>query len=193
MEKFTVFEEELNLIKNEAYRNDARILLNNLPEYFYEVGASSTGKYHPKFAQGELGLVRHTKVLIRILADLVDNPSIGNSYTNSEKDLLIVAALIHDGLKHGKEKSKYVVFEHPLLATNYLKEMKSQLKFSDEEITFMVNVINSHMGTWNKDYNGNEVLPVPKTKYEKLLHMCDYLASRKYLDVVFDEKNNIVK
>ena len=48
------------------------------------------------------------------------------------------------------------------------------------------------MGPWNKDYNGNEVLPVPKTKYENFVHMCDYLASRKYLNIKFDSNNDII-
>ena len=44
---------------------------------------------------------------------------------------------------------------------------------------------------WKKDYNGNEVLPYPKNKYQNFVHMCDYLASRKVIDVKFDNNNNI--
>ena len=49
------------------------------------------------------------------------------------------------------------------------------------------------MGIWNKDYDGNEVLPVPKTKWENFVHMCDYLASRKCIQFSFDQNNNIIE
>ena len=51
--------------------------------------------------------------------------------------------------------------------------------------------LKTHMGSWTKDYNGEEVLEAPKTKYQNFVHMCDYLASRKCLLVPFDDKNRI--
>ena len=50
---------ELNYIKDENFRNNIEKILNSLPEYFWKVAASSTGKYHPEFSLGEGGLVRH--------------------------------------------------------------------------------------------------------------------------------------
>ena len=38
------------------------------------------------------------------------------------------------------------------------------------------------MGIWNKDREGNEMLPKPQTQIEKLVHLADYIASRKYID-----------
>ena len=61
-----MFTEELNYINDMRIREGAKILLDGLPEYFYTIPASSTGKYHPDFASGEGGLVRHTKVAVRI-------------------------------------------------------------------------------------------------------------------------------
>ena len=42
------------------------------------------------------------------------------------------------------------------------------------------------MGQWNTDYNGNEILPLPKNRYQKFVHMCDFLASRKFFNVEFN-------
>jgi hypothetical protein len=40
------------------------------------------------------------------------------------------------------------------------------------------------MGIWTKDNKTNqEVLDVPKTKAQLFVHMCDYLASRKIIEV----------
>ena len=55
----------------------------------------------------------------------------------------------------------------------------------------MGEVIKTHMGPWTTDYDGNEVLEKPKTKYQNFVHMCDYLASKKFLNIPFDKDNNI--
>ena len=193
MNKVAVFEKELKYIKNESYRNDVMYLIDSLPDYFFEVAAASTGKYHPKYAQGDGGLVRHTKAAVRIAFELLADPAIGNKYTDDEKDLIIISLILPDGLKLGKERNKYTKFDHPLLVGKFIKENKKNLNFSDDEINFLSDAIASHMGPWTKDYDGNEVLPYPKTKYQNFVHMCDYLSSKKFLNVEFDEKNNIVE
>jgi len=192
MNKVAVFERELKYIKNESFRNDAMYLIDSLPDYFFEVAAASTGKYHPKYAQGKGGLVRHTKSAVRIAYELLQDPAIGDKYTDNEKDLMIISLILHDGLKLGKEQSKYTKFDHPLLVGSFIKENKPNLNFNDEEINFLIDAIASHMGPWTKDYDGNEVLPYPKTKYQNFVHMCDYLSSKKFLNVDFDENNNIL-
>ncbi len=192
MKKEDYFKTESTYIKNKAYLEDYRYLIRNLPDYFFEIPASSTGKYHPKYTQGEGGLLRHTKAAVRIAYELLNDPCIGDKYTDNEKDLMLIALTVHDGLKLGKDKSKYTLFDHPLQMANFIKENKKNLHFIDEEIDFLCKVISSHMGPWNKDYDGNEVLPVPKTKYENFVHMCDYLASRKCLLLEFDNENQII-
>ena len=193
MNKVEKFEKELSYIKDKTLKADICYLIDGLPDYFFEVTASSTGKYHPKYATGEGGLLRHTKAAVRIAYELLSDPLIGNKYTEEEKELMLMALMIHDGLKSGKEKSKYTKVEHPLLVAQYVKENRKNLGMSDENVDFMCNVIASHMGAWNKDFDGNEVLPIPKNKYQNFVHMCDYLASRKVLLLNFDENNNIVE
>ena len=190
MDKLQAFVELEQYIKNKDYLKDYRYLIENLPDYFFTVPASSTGKYHPKYAVGKGGLLRHSKAAVRIGYELLQDPIIGDKYTNKEKDLMLIALTIHDGIKYGFEKEEYTRFDHPLLAAEYLDKNKKKLSFTDDEIEFMKKVISSHMGAWNTDYNGNEVLPIPKTKYETFVHMCDYLASRKSIILEFDDDNN---
>ena len=64
--KSDIFNVELSYIKDDKIRENAKIILNHLPDYFYEVQAASTGKYHPKYALGEKGLVRHVKAAVNI-------------------------------------------------------------------------------------------------------------------------------
>ncbi len=83
---YEVFNKELSYIKDKKIRNSLKTMLNLLPEYFYQIPASSTGKYHPEFTLGDGGLVRHTKAAVRIAYELLQNPSL-NNFTEEEKDL----------------------------------------------------------------------------------------------------------
>lgn len=191
--KINDFEKELSYIKNVDYVEDLKKLIELLPDYFFEVAASSTGKYHPSFSLGNGGLVRHTKVAVKIAYELLSNPCIGDKYTDREKDLMLIALTMHDGLKHGEPKENYTRADHPLLVSKLIKENKGKLKMSDEDVLFICEVIDSHMGPWNTHpYTKEEILPVPKNKFQNFVHMCDYLASRKFLDVKFDN-NEIIE
>ena len=186
-----LFEVELSYLKSDRIKNACLEMTKLLPDYFYEVPASSTGKYHPSYSLGEGGLLRHSKAAMRIGYELLQDPSIGDKYTSDEKDLMLMALLIHDGLKSGNPQEKYTRFDHPILMADYLMDCEESLGLEVEEIEFLGDVIKTHMGVWTTDYNGNEVLETPKTKYQNFVHMCDYLASRKCLLVPFDKENKI--
>ena len=102
-----------------------------------------------------------------------------------------MSLLIHDGLKLGDPQERYTRFDHPILMANLLNEKYNEFDLSKEDAKFMGEVIKTHMGPWTTDYNGNEVLEKPKTKYQNFVHMCDFLASRKCLLVPFDKNNKI--
>lgn len=191
--KSEVFNKEISYIKDERLKESVKVLLNMLPDYFYEIAASSTGKYHPAFSLGDGGLVRHTKVAVRIAYELFNNASLFTSYSDEEKDLLIISLLLHDGLKEGIVKEKYVRFDHPLIVVEFIKENANKTKLNDKEVGFITNAIASHMGSWNtNEPYSSIVLPLPENKYQQFIHMCDYLSSRKFLDVKFD-KNDITE
>lgn len=192
MNKVDYFKKEYEMIKNSEYRDNLKKLVSMLPDYFFKVAASSTGKYHPSFTLGDAGLVRHSKAAFRIGYELLNNNTIGSVFNESEKELMLCGLLVHDGLKHGLVESKYTVFEHPILMANFLRENKDQFTWSDKEVNFIASVIETHMGEWTHDYQGNEVLTKPSNKYQKFVHMCDFLASRKFLDIKFDN-NDIVE
>lgn len=189
--KTSFFEKELEYINNERYKKSAMTLIELLPNYFFYVPASSTGKYHPSFSLGDGGLLRHTKAAVRIAKEMYNDECLTGAYTKNEKDLMIIALIMHDGLKSGFEKSEYTKFEHPILVSDFIKENKDKLDFTDKEIEFLCNVISSHMGPWNTNNYSNTILPKPSTSHQRFVHMCDYLASRRFLDVKFDKENNM--
>lgn len=189
--KENMFLLELSYIKDEKLKKAMLNILEMLPDYWYTVAASSTGKYHPKYALGESGLLRHSKAAMRIGYELLSDPAIGDKYTSHEKDLMLVSLLVHDGLKLGKTKEKYTRFDHPILMGKYILDNYNKIGIDKEDAEFMNDVIKTHMGPWTTDYNGNEVLEKPKNKYQNFVHMCDYLASRKVILIDFDNDNNI--
>ena len=189
MNKEDMFKKELDYIKDEKIKESAKTMVNLLPDYFFKIPASSTGKYHPMYATGDAGLVRHTKAAVRIAVELFGIYKLDDE----TKDLMIASLILHDGLKKGIEEERYTRFDHPLIIGDYLKGNKDKLSLNDEQIERMVKMLASHMGKWNtNEYNPDIILPVPKTMEEKFVHMCDYLASRKSLELKFDQNNDVI-
>ena len=72
MRNIKLFERELSLIVSEDLRMAVKsYLIDRVPDHFWTDGASSSGKYHPKFAQGVGGLVRHTNAVVMFAEELL--------------------------------------------------------------------------------------------------------------------------
>ena len=192
IKKVDIFNKELEYIRNYKYLDNIKLILSMLPDYFFQIPASSTGKYHPSFALGEQGLIRHTKAAVRIAHTLLENKSV-NNFKDDEKDLIIISLILHDSFKSGFPQEKYSRVDHPLLVVNFLRENKDKFTFEQNELDYICDCIKSHMGEFNTDYKGNVVLPLPKTKQQRFVHMCDDLSSKKFLDIKFDSSNNIIE
>lgn len=182
MNKVKYFTKEISYIKDEIKRSDIEVLINLLPDYFFTIPASSTGKYHPKFAGTVSGLVKHTKVAVRIAYDLFETV---NNFTDNDKDLIIMALIMHDGLKKGIEEEKYTRFDHPLLVSKMIMENASKLEMDIDDVRKMCMLIESHMGKWNTNKYSKVELPIPTNELQRYVHRCDYLASRNYLNIKF--------
>lgn len=189
MEKQEIFKTELNYIKDDKIRESAKVMVGLLPDYFFHEAASSTGKYHPSYTLGDGGLVRHVKTAVMMAHELFNI----YKFDDETKDLIVFALIIHDGLKKGIVEERYTRFDHPIIIGNYLRDNKDKLMLSDVQLERIIRMDASHMGKWNtNEYNPGVILPLPKTVEEKFVHMCDYLASRKFINVNFDENNDIL-
>lgn len=206
-EKALTFQNELKWIKDKNIRRFAIEMISILPDYFFVIPASSTGKYHPEYSLGEGGLVRHTKSAVLFAKTLLDLEMFdkqwnGDSqipwtvkFTDTEKDIIITSLLLHDGVKHGLGESKYTVATHPTEMVKFIKSNDKICKIimgesgeEDELLEDICACIASHMGSWNTDYKTKEeILPKPITPMEKFVHLCDYLASRRFLEVNFEK------
>lgn len=181
-EKIKLFETELNYIKDEFIKEFTKDMLTNLPEYFFEIPASSTGKYHPSYALGEGGLVRHTKAAVGIAIELSNI----YEFQGNEFDCCISALLLHDGCKNGinGKAGDWTVFKHPLEMVNLIEDV---YKEQTSEMKLICDLISTHMGKWTyNSYTKQEELRKPETDLEMFVHLCDYLASRKCLEFNFE-------
>lgn len=181
------FEQEVTYVKNDKIRATLNSVLCHMPKWFMKEGASSTGKYHPKYAQGEGGLYRHTRAAAKIANDLLSLEMFGEMFNDTEKDWIICGLILHDMCKYGykDEPERYTRHDHPIIVFEWLEQL--QLDGVDIPQEFIDNVnhcVESHMGQWNTNkYHPNVVLPKPQSNMQKFVHMCDYLASRQYLEV----------
>lgn len=177
------FENELALIQNPLIKNIAEQAVSLLPEYFYKIPASSTGKYHPTFALGDGGLYRHVRAAVGIAVELFRI----YEFTPYEQDIIITSLILHDGWKQGENGTGNSVHKHPLLASKILNEKIIVNSEEEEEILAIVCAnISTHMGQWTTSKWDSTVLPSPKTEMQKFVHLVDYLASRKALEYNFD-------
>ena len=188
-ERLNIVQSVLNTFENDDIKNFAIVLLDNLPEYIWRVPASSTGKYHPTYSLGELGLMRHQIAVVRFLNFFLELEQYNKIITSRERDLLRVAGLIHDGRKSGSqsdyERSKYTKFDHPLQMAAVIRSYDGKY-LNHDEIELIAHCIESHMGSWNVDKKTGECLPKPEDLHQELVHLADYLASRKTLTMDFE-------
>ena len=182
--KKDIFKVELDKFKDNDIRVSAETILEMMPDYFYEIPASSSGKYHPAFSLGDGGLVRHVKVAMRILEEMFKN-SVYGTYDDHTKDLMRMALLLHDGFKSGVVYSGHTNADHPVIMHDFIIKNKDKLLISEKDAQFVASLILCHMGPWNTDKEGKEIMPVPKTREEIIVHTCDYFASRNFLNVHF--------
>lgn len=186
MRNIKYFERELNLIVNEDLRMTVKSYLEEAtPDYFWTIGASSSGKYHPSFSQGTGGLVRHTKAVVMFAEELLRMSSY--AYMREEyKDYVIAACILHDTCKYGiNEYDKKEYKNHATNAAKAFADYAEQvMNYKPSE--FLLNAIASHMGQWSTEKEDR-----PFTSIDRCVHLADYMASRSFIDIpiITDEWN----
>lgn len=189
-EQIKFIEPILKTFENEDIKNFAIEIVDSFPEYIWEVGASSTGKYHPAFTLGKTGLMKHQIAVVRFINFFFELDQYKRRFDSRQRDLLRVAALSHDGFKSGTQeeynKNKYTKFNHPILMAEHIVSYKDKSVLSEEELKYIASAIRKHMGSWNTDKKSNLTLPTPNDEASEILHLADYLASRKALDMSFE-------
>ena len=188
MKNIKLFERELSLIVDEELRMQVKSYLEErVPDYFWTDGASASGRFHPKFAHGVGGLVRHTKAVVMFAEELLRMSSY--AYMKEEyKDYVIAACLVHDTVKYGMgaeiDKTEYK--NHARNASAAFAEWCEQDGYTPHFL--LLNAISSHMGQWSTEKEDR-----PFTSIDRCVHMADYMASRSFIDIpsIMEEWENV--
>lgn len=187
MEKIELFADELALIQDDCLREFCTYCLREVPAYFWTVAASASGKNHPEFAAGDGGLVRHTKAVVRCCVELLQLEKY-KRLPQGWKDYAIVACILHDCVKYGTkdEINKEEYINHAQNAALFIDE-KWACFYSTEQILdltpapeLLTHAVISHMGQWTVPATNK-----PITILDELVHMADYIASRKFVHFDF--------
>nr|DAT96474.1 MAG TPA: putative cytosolic protein [Bacteriophage sp.] len=164
--------------------------IKKVPDYFWTVPASSSGKYHPSFDNVEGGLVNHTCMNCEVALELF-RLKMFEDITTHELEV-IIALIIHDLFKNGYgDDFNYTIFAHPSIAADefcdtlnwYLKQtIKGNKTLTSgkelelrETVDFISSSVQTHMGQWGR--------VKPSTSIQNFVHLCDYIASRKFFDI----------
>ena len=177
MRDIRLFKRELALIQDAKLRDIVRSYMEKAtPDYFWTDGASSSGKYHPEFAQGVGGLVRHTKAVVMFAEELLKMSSY--AFMRDEyKDYVIAACIIHDTCKYGmKEYDKTEYKNHAANAAVAFDIWCISLDYDCSEL--LLNAVKAHMGQWSTNKEDR-----PFTNIDRCVHMADYIASRNFIDI----------
>ena len=198
--KFRNFVCQENLIHNKKLLDLVySYFANVVPDYFYIVPASSSGKYHPKYSNMPSGLVYHTIQTIKIAKNLLNSSlvksvfNISEAYPNISKDDLndtvVVALLVHDTFKLGHIKGEHTVYSHPNIAAaefynhskTYINENKSKFPDNGGYMTTVVKricaAVEQHMGEYGMT-DCNDCI-------SKFVSLCDYLSAQKLFEQMY--------
>ena len=179
MDKHEFFEREILNIESIDLQDFVRWFFDNrVGAWFFKSGASSSGKYHPQFAQGEGGLVRHTRAVEWVCEELLRMS--GYAYMRAEyKDYARVACLLHDVRKYGRgdAEDKDCYKEHGAIAADDIRMAWFEF-FGTHAPDLLLMAVRSHMGQWTENRDDR-----PFTNIDRLVHMADYIASRPFWDI----------
>ena len=165
------------------YRSLTEFLIEQLDDYWFIKPASSTGKYHPKFNNGEGGLVRHSLNVCmwwQQMYKAFEQELISFSGRDDMYDLGLIACLFHDAKKYGdaEENSRWVKKDHDVRSMEWflhnveIYEHMNDMNFDNKVINYIANAIDHHNGPWSTH-------GAPRTIFERLVFICDYASSQK--------------
>lgn len=160
-------------IKNKEVREfTLDFLEKKVPDYFARIAASASGKYHPEYALGDGGLLRHTMAVATVAASIVNLEYL--QFNRMDKDLIIAACILHDSYKQGPTESGVTIRTHPNVAARAIAQHGKET--GHEHIANIIaGLVLAHMGEWGNQKPGN--------KGQFIVHLADFIASRKFIDI----------
>lgn len=172
---------ELDQISNNQIKTFTEHVLKEAPAYFWVVPSSSGGKYHPPQSNGEGGLVRHTKAAVYFAAKLCDVFNVSESV----KDCVLSACILHDIVKYGEPKQAYTTKNHDYEGALFVKKHGEAFGLDTNVLTCITSCIAWHMGRWT-DMTGRSVpkaFPGGYDPAQMITHLADVISAQKNVNL----------
>lgn len=170
--------EEISTITNDELKMFVNRAISKAPETFWTIPASSTGKHHPEQSNGEGGLVRHILAGLYFIREIC----IPYAATAEEKDACIAAMILHD-------VGKAIAEPHDIVWSTQLRWLAGACT-EESLISKAIDGVRWHMGPWSTGATmchyaerGPKVFPQDFSRIEQIVHLADYAASRKRVNM----------
>lgn len=168
----------INQINDEKIRLFVQTVLNSLPDEFYLMRTSITGKYHPPECNEVGGIIVHIQRACYFGKLFIDSCKWDRN--DIRGDLLIAAILLHDIGKKEKYNNGWEYPNHPIEGMKFASHFKNLI--TEAQYNCISGCILHHMGIF-----GPKSILKPLNKYNMLelyTYQADFLASKKELKIV---------
>lgn len=185
MDKVKIFEPLLNQFETEEIRDYCTDMIKEIPDYIFTIPSSTSGKYHNATQCETHGQIYHIYMFASVMNHLLRLEHKKEEFPKpKQRDCMRCVPIFHDAIKCGLNGSTYTVFNHPMLAGEWVRNTEVEHDLDDRLKEVIARMCERHSGEWTTSKRNKLVLPKPETNMEKLCHECDILASRADLDMI---------
>lgn len=180
------------LIFDKEIKEFIEYALSKVDKKFYEVPASSSGKYHCKESNiSPGGLIVHIRRSFIYALHLIRFYDGRHTVSKDTRDIILAGILLHDCYK-GMENGVWIDktnFNHGPLGAEWLRKIyKEKYKKENRKIDRICHLVKTHMARWNP-----EPTPPKDGEYdEHIVCIADYLGSMRNLSMSASTINEIM-
>lgn len=162
-------------------RGFVETVLSHVPGEFFEMPASTSGKYHPMQSLGEGGLVRH------VLGACYFGKELCRAYScPQDQDIVVAAIILHD-------IAKAIGEPHDLVGELFIRSiMEKYAIVATDKLESVLDGVRWHMGPWahgacqsRSEKSLDKVFPENFSRLAQIVHLADYTSSRRETFLAF--------
>ena len=188
MKKSDVFEDFLNTFETDEIKEYCRDMIEQAPDYIWNIPASTSMKYHNATQCQPGGQLYHILMACEIMNYILSLEYVKNKFPQPKKrDCMRTAICLHDMVKCGWDGGQYTVHVHPVLAQKWVEETAVEHDIDSRLKKYIGRLIASHSGEWTTSNKSVVELPKLENDEQFIIHLCDYLGSRANLDMIYSE------
>ena len=186
MNKIKPFEKFLDTFENDEMRNYCKDMIELSDDYIWKIPSSTSLKYHNKTQCQPGGQLYHILMACEIMNYILGLKYVKDKYDKpKQRDCFRIAICLHDMKKTGG--GQFTVHEHPVLVQKWIENTSVDHDIDEKLKKYIGRLCASHSGEWTTSNKSDFVLPEIENDEQFLVHLCDYLASRNNIDMIYSD------